>query len=123
MDTGVPKLWDSHIGLKPSEVNGQASDNEVEIKGDLPYRGDKEVNNMMVNMMVKLSDCNKHDDKWLLEKERKKLEARKNGNVSFLGCKCQKHLLCNQERGRAITTGLMLPPGWHKHSDSPNIFT
>jgi len=82
-DAGVPKLWDPHVGLKPSEVDGQVSDDEVEIDGNLLYGGDKEVNSMMVNMMVELGDCDEHDEEWLPEKERKKLEARKKGNVSF----------------------------------------
>jgi hypothetical protein len=121
-DAGVPKLWDPHAGLKPSEVDGQASDDEVEIEGDLPYGGDKEVNSMMVDMMVELGDCDEHDKEWLPEKERKKLDARKKGNVSFLGCECHKDLPCNQEKGRAIITGPMSPPSRHKRSDGPNMF-
>jgi hypothetical protein len=84
-------LWDIHVGLKPSPLDvamldvamlDAETDNEGEIEDDLPYGAEKEVNSMMVNMMVKLGDCNNHDMEWLPVKERTKVEARKKGMLA-----------------------------------------
>jgi len=51
-DFGDPKSWDPHAGLKPSEVDGYASDGDLESEDILPYGAENEVNGEMVNMMV-----------------------------------------------------------------------
>jgi hypothetical protein len=69
------------MGLKPQLLlNDLASDGEVEIKEDLPYGGEREVNGAMVDMMVELSDCDEYDTEWLPAKEWWRLEARKKGS-------------------------------------------
>jgi len=82
-DAGDPKLWDLHAGLKLSPLDEEASDGEDDIEGDLPYGGAKEVNSMMIDMMVELSDCDEGDMEWLLASQWKKVEAKKKGIVSF----------------------------------------
>jgi len=85
-------LWDLHTGLKPmpldevalnEALDEAALDEEGEIESDVPYGAEKEVNGPMINMMVKLGDCDKRDMEWLPAKERKKVMARKKGTVSF----------------------------------------
>ncbi len=49
------------MGLKPSPLDGETSDGEDDIEGDLPYGGVKEVNSTMIDMMVELSDCDEGD--------------------------------------------------------------
>jgi hypothetical protein len=78
-DTGNPRLWDAHASMKPSWLDGCALDDEVEIKDDLPHGGAKELNSMMIDMMLDLGNYNEHDNEWLSPKERIKLEARKKG--------------------------------------------
>ncbi len=82
-DTGDPKLWDPHAGLKPSQLDGRASDGEVEIEDDLPYGGAKELNGTMIDMMLDLGNYDKRDGEWLPPKEQKKLVARKKGSQHF----------------------------------------
>jgi hypothetical protein len=65
--------------LKPSLLDKKASDGEDDIEGDLPYGGVKEVNSMMINMMVELSDCDEGDMEWLSASQQKKVEAKKKG--------------------------------------------
>ena len=89
-DAGDPKLWDLHAGLKPSPLDEEASDGEDDIEGDLPYGGAKEVNSMMIDMMVELSDCDEGDMEWLPASQRKKVEARKKGIVSFRDANVRK---------------------------------
>jgi len=79
-DTGDPKLWDPHTGLKPSMHDGHTLDGEVEIEDDLPYRGMREVNGTMVDMMLNLGNYDERDTEWLPLKEQRKLEARKKGS-------------------------------------------
>jgi hypothetical protein len=45
------------------------TDDEGEIKDDLPYGVEKEMNSVMVDMMVKLGDYDKCDMEWLPAKE------------------------------------------------------
>ena len=78
-DTGNPRLWDAHAGMKPSRLDGCASDGEVEIEDDLPHGGAKELNSAMIDMMLDLGDYDERDNEWLPPKERIKLEARKKG--------------------------------------------
>ncbi len=54
--------------MKPLPLDAEMDD-EGEIKDDLPYGAEKEVNSVMVDMMVELGDCDKHDMEWLLAKE------------------------------------------------------
>src|SRR6266851_5881345 len=82
-DAGDPKLWDLHVGLKPLLLDGETSDGEDNIEGNLPYRGAKEVNSTMINMMVELSNCDEGIMEWLPASERKRVEAKKKGIVSF----------------------------------------
>jgi len=82
-DTGDPKLWDPYASLKPSQLDGHASDGKIEIKDNLLYRGAKELNGMMIDMMLNLGDYNEHNGEWLPPKEQKKLEARKKGSQCF----------------------------------------
>jgi hypothetical protein len=44
-------------------------DDEGEIEDNLPYGAEKEVNSVMVDMMVELGDCDDHDIEWLPAKE------------------------------------------------------
>ena len=93
MDAGDPKsLWDLYMGLKPMLLDEVALDEaldeavldeEGEIKSDVPYGAEKEVNGPMIDMMVELGDCDERNMEWLLAKEQKKVMARKKGAVSF----------------------------------------
>jgi len=58
------------------------TDDEGEIKDDLPYGVEKEMNSVMVDMMVKLGDYDKCDMEWLPAKEWMKVEARKKGMLA-----------------------------------------
>ncbi len=71
------------MGLKPSPLDGEMLDGEDDIEGDLLYGGAKEVNSTMIDMMVKLSDCDEGDMEWLPASEWKRVEAKKKGIVSF----------------------------------------
>ena len=42
--------------MKPSELDDCASDGELELEEDLPYRGAIEANHPMIDMMVDLGD-------------------------------------------------------------------
>ncbi len=64
-------------------MDGHASDGEVEIEDDLPYEGAKELNGVMIDMMLDLGDYDKCDREWLPPKEWKKLVARKKGSQHF----------------------------------------
>jgi hypothetical protein len=55
-------------------------DGEVEIEDNLSYGGAKELNGMMIDMMLNLGNYDEHDREWLPPKEWKKLEARKKGS-------------------------------------------
>ena len=89
-DAGDPKLWDLHAGLKLSPLDEEASDGEDDIEGDLPYGGAKEVNSMMIDMMVELSDCDEGDMEWLPASQQKKVEAKKKGIISFWDANVRK---------------------------------
>jgi len=80
----APGLQKLHMGLKPLPLpeDGDTSDDEGEIKDNLPYGADKEVNGTMINMMVELGDHDERDVEWLLAKEWKIIKARKKGVVS-----------------------------------------
>ena len=82
-DTGAPDSWDPHAGLKPSKMDGCASDAEVEMEDELPPGGEEEVNAAMVELMIKLEGCDERDEEWLPPKEKRKVMARKKGMISF----------------------------------------
>jgi hypothetical protein len=62
-DTGAPKKWDPRAGLKPSEKDDLASDANIEMEGDLPPGGYREVHAPSVDMMVDLEQ--RGDGEWL----------------------------------------------------------
>jgi hypothetical protein len=78
-DAEDPKyLRDIHTGLKPLPLDAAMldvvtldveMDDEGEIEDNLPYGAEKEVNSVMVDMMVELGDCDDHDIEWLPAKE------------------------------------------------------
>ncbi len=82
-DTGTPDLWDPHVGLKPSELDGCALDASVEMESELPLGGEEEVNAAMVDLMIDLEGCDERDEEWLPPREKRKLMARKRGMISF----------------------------------------
>jgi len=108
-DTGDPKLWDPYAGLKPLKHDGCALDGEVEIKDDLPYGGAREVNGMMVDMMLDLGDYDDCDIEWLPPKEQRKLEARKKGSQLVEDANVKSTHQDDQERERPITMGPTFP--------------
>ena len=79
----LKSLWDLHIGLKPMPLDEAALDEKGKIESNVPYGAEKEVNGLIIDMMVKLGDCDKCDIEWLPDKEQKKVMARKRGTVSF----------------------------------------
>ena len=81
-DTGTPDLWDPHAGLKPSELDGCASDADVELESELPPGGEEEMNAAMVDLMIDL-EGDERDEEWLPPREKRKLMARKKGMISF----------------------------------------
>jgi len=108
-DTGNPELWDPHAGLKPSRLDGCASDGEVEIEDDLPYGGARELNGAMVDMMLDLGDYDERDLDWLPPKEQRKLEARKKGSQLVEDVNIESTHQDNQERGRLTIMGPTFP--------------
>jgi hypothetical protein len=104
-DTGNPELWDPHAGLKPSQLDGCALDGEVEIEDNLPYGGARELNGVMVDMMLNLGNYDKHDLEWLPLKEWRKLEARKKGSQLVEDMNIESTHQDNQERGRLTIMG------------------
>ena len=47
-DTGDPKLWDPYAGLKPLQLDGCASDDEVALVGKLPYGVNKSLTCLII---------------------------------------------------------------------------
>jgi len=78
LNTGDPTLWDPHAGMKPSKLDNCASNGELELEDELPYRGTIEVNDPMLNMMFDLCD----DDKWLPLREQIKADTRIKGKFA-----------------------------------------
>ena len=62
--------------MKPTHLDGCASDDEVDLEDDLPYGADIEVNGPMVNFMLEHGDEDLDDLDWLPPRERAKLEQR-----------------------------------------------
>jgi hypothetical protein len=72
--------WDSGAGLKPSQLDGNTSDESVEVEDFLPEAGER-VQRAMVDMMVELEDCDPRDLDWLRPKEPKKVMPKKLGMI------------------------------------------
>jgi hypothetical protein len=81
-DTSMPSSWNPHAGLKPSEMDNQASNADVKMESELLPGGEEEVNTAMVNLMIDL-EGDKRDEEWLPLREKRKLMARKKGMISF----------------------------------------
>jgi len=77
-DTGPAGLWNPCSSLKPSELDGEASDGDVDIKDDLPYGAAFELNNAMIQMIIELEDARDLD--WLPLAEQRKLAMRNKGD-------------------------------------------
>ncbi|SRR6266581_1114724 len=77
-DTGPAGLWNPRSGLKPSELDGEASDGDVDIEDDLPYGAAFELNNAMIQMIIELEDARDLD--WLPLAEQRKLAMRNKGD-------------------------------------------
>jgi hypothetical protein len=82
-DTGTPSSWDPHAGLKPSEMDDQALDADVEMESELLPGGEEVVNTAMVKLMIDLKGCNEPDEEWLPPREKRKVMARNTGMISF----------------------------------------
>jgi hypothetical protein len=80
-DTNPPRTSDPDAGLKPSELDDDASA-DIEMEADLPPGADEELSGGMVDMMFDLEGCNEQDMEWLPPKERRKREARQTGMIS-----------------------------------------
>ena len=79
LDTGGPNLRNRHTHVKPLQLDGGASDSELELEDDLPYGGAIELNGHMVDMMANLGNYGARDNEWLPLKEQRNLAARKKG--------------------------------------------
>ena len=76
-DTRVPTKWDPHAGIKPLQGDDGASNGELEVEDNLPYRGVIEVSCPMVKMMATLDD----NDEWLPWGEQQKKNTRITGKI------------------------------------------
>lgn len=83
-DTGDSRLWNPHVGLKPSPLDGCASEGEITMEDDLPYGAKKAVVKSMVDLMNHLGDADERDREWLPAEEQRKLDARKRGMSYFI---------------------------------------
>jgi hypothetical protein len=97
-DTNPPCTSDPDAGLKPSELDDDASA-DIEMEVDLPPGADEKLSSGMVNMMFDLEGCNKQDMEWLPPKERRKREARQIGMISSTSTqKYRDNLLAFREK-------------------------
>ena len=80
-DTGVPAKWDPHTGMKPLQGDDSASNGELEVEDNLPYRGTIEVSYPIVKMIAALGD----NDEWLPWGEQKKKNTRITGEIIHPG--------------------------------------
>ena len=71
------------MGLKPSALDDCGSDANIDLVDDLPYGAEREVSDVMVDLMINLDDCDVQDMDWLPPREQQKLAARKTGMISF----------------------------------------
>ena len=94
----------------------------MKVEEDLPYREVREVNSAMVDMMIELSNYDKHDCEWLPVKKQLRLEAKKKGIVSFQVVNSKSTHHSDQERERPITMGPILRGSWEKHNNTPTTF-
>ena len=77
------EVWDLDNGLKPTQSDSDASDDDVEVVDLLPEEEEMVAHNVMVNMMVGLEDGDAQDFKWLPPKECKRTVPKKKGIISF----------------------------------------
>jgi len=68
-------MWDPHAGMKPSPMDVDSTDSDVEPENCLPYGASHGIQTSMVE--------DPRDLDWLPSKERKKLMARKKGVISL----------------------------------------
>jgi len=112
-DTGPAQLWNPHVGLKPSEEDGDASDGKVVIEDDLPYGATFEVNDNLIEMLIEMEDA--HDLLWLPPKEQKQLEMRKKGEIIRKSNHASTYF---EVQGRERP--LRLAPMWLQSQNNPN---
>ncbi len=122
-NTGDPELWDPNMGSKLSPQDNWGPDSEVEVEEVLSYGGAREMNSAMIDMIIELGDFDEHDGKWLLVKERLRLEAKKKGIVSFQVMNSKSTHHGDQERERPITMGPILQGSREKHNNAPTTST
>lgn len=120
-DTGAPDVWDPHTGLKPSALDGCASDADVEMEESVPYEAQSEVSGIMVDMMVGLDDGDAQDADWLPSKEQIKLNARNTGMISAASrLKFRRSLTGAQGKGSPIIMGQISLQNRDEHNGAPN---
>jgi len=62
-------MWDPHAGMKPSPLDVDSTDSDVEPENCLPYGASHGIQTSMVDMMLNLGDEDPHDLDWLSSKE------------------------------------------------------
>ena len=103
-NTHTSDVWDPYTSLKPSVLDNCASNANIEMEDDLPYRGESELSGEIINMMVNLNNCDMRDVDWLLLKEQRKIADRKTGMISFTSrLKMQDDLLVFREKKEPLS--------------------
>jgi hypothetical protein len=69
--------------MKPSPLDVDSTDSDVEPEDFLSHRASYELQTSMVNMMLNLGDKDLGDADWLPLEEQKKLLVRKKGVISL----------------------------------------
>ena len=77
------EVWDSNSGLKPLQSDGNESDDDIKVEDMLLEEANKEIQGAMVDLMVKLEDCDPRDFEWLPPKLWKRVVPKKIGMISF----------------------------------------
>ena len=78
------EVWDSDSGLEPLQSDGNESDDDIKVEDMLPDEANEEIQGGMVDLMVKLEDCDPLDFKWLPPKLQKRVVPKKIGMISFI---------------------------------------
>ncbi len=103
-DTSASDVWDPYTSLKLLVLDNCASNANIEMKDDLPYRGESELSGEMIDMIVNLDNCDMRDVDWLLLKEQRKIADRKTGMISFTSrLKMQDDLLVFREKKEPLS--------------------
>ena len=72
--------WDPHAGTKPSPLDGEASDEQLDPEDDMEDVESEAFNALMVKMLSDLQDDDLHDQEWKpTRKHEKKKNIMKNG--------------------------------------------